>query len=138
MKTPKLFVDTNIVLDWLGRRAPFYEYANALFRMGEQGKVELLISTVSFVFVEYALTKQLGLPKSLKAINALRQLCSICENGPKEIDLSLSSPIKDFEDAFQYYTALNNGASVIITRNAKDFSVSSIPVMSAEEYVKTA
>ena len=54
----------------------------------------------------------------------------------KEIDLSLVSDKKDFEDSFQYFTALSNAARAIITRNPKDFKGSDIPVMSAEEYIK--
>lgn len=44
---------------------------------------------------------------------------------------------KDFKDAFQYFTALNNSADVLITRNPKDFDDSKIPTMSAEAFVKT-
>ena len=44
--------------------------------------------------------------------------------------------MKDLEDSFQYHTALNNSANIIITRNPKDFVDSKVPIMSAEEYVK--
>ena len=58
-------------------------------------------------------------------------------SGGKEIDLALVSDMKDFEDSFQYYTALNNSARVIITRNLKDFVNVQIPIMSAEDYIKS-
>lgn len=41
----------------------------------------------------------------------------------------------DFEDALQYQAALSAGCDCIITRNAKDFKFSVIPVCSAAEYV---
>lgn len=45
--------------------------------------------------------------------------------------------MNDFEDAFQYYTALENSANVLITRDSKGFTNAAIPVMNAEEYLKT-
>ena len=42
----------------------------------------------------------------------------------------------DLEDGIQYYVAMENYADVIITRNKKDFKLSTIPVMTAEEYLK--
>ena len=53
----------------------------------------------------------------------------------KIIDLSLNSDFKDFEDAIQYFTALENKIGIIITRNLKDFKLSKIPVMNADDYL---
>ena len=91
---------------------------------------------MSFISTEYILRKQIGMGKAKQALAAIRTISEVCTSGAKEIDLSLVSSIKDFEDAFQYYTAINNSANVIITRNPKDFKKSNIPVMSAEEYLR--
>ena len=45
--------------------------------------------------------------------------------------------IKDFEDAVQYFTALQSNCSIIITRNGKDFKNATIPIMTAEEYLSS-
>jgi predicted nucleic acid-binding protein len=47
----------------------------------------------------------------------------------------LSSDFNDFEDAIQYYTALENNINTIITRNKKDFKTSKLPVLTAKEYL---
>jgi len=133
----KVFVDTNIILDWLGKRAPFFVAAQKLFKKGEDKEIELLISTVSYTTTEYILRKQIGKDSTRQALAAIRTISSVCTSGEKEIDLSIASKFKDFEDAYQYYTALNNSAKVIITRNPKDFKLSALPVMNAEEYLKT-
>lgn len=137
MKREKVFVDTNIILDWLGKREPFFKYAQALFRKSEDKEVEILISTMSYITTEYILRKQIGKQKAKQALSGIRTISKVCESGEKEIDLSLVSSMKDFEDSFQYYTALNNSAAIIITRNPKDFTNSVIPIMSAEEYIKS-
>ena len=129
-------MDTNIILDWLGKREPYFEYAKELFIKGEEKEIELLISTISFINTQYILRKQLGKDKAKLALAAIRTICKVCPGGEKEIDLALVSSMKDFEDAFQYYSALNSSADVIITRNPKDFQHAEIPIMSAEEYLK--
>ena len=53
----------------------------------------------------------------------------------KIIDLSLTSDLKDFEDAIQYYTAIENDMNIIITRNKKDFKDVDLPVLTAKEFL---
>lgn len=48
---------------------------------------------------------------------------------------TLNTDWKDYEDALQYSSALLCGADNIITRNKKDFELSTLPVYTAEEYM---
>jgi predicted nucleic acid-binding protein len=137
MKGEKIFVDTNIILDWLGKREPFFESAKELFSKAENSEIEILISTMSYISTEYILRKNIGKQSTIQALAGIRTITTVCTSGEKEIDLAIVSTMKDFEDAFQYYTALNNSAKVIITRNPKDFTNVILPVMSAEEYLKS-
>lgn len=96
----------------------------------------VLLSTMSFITIEYILRKELGKEKTLKALTGIRSITTVCSSGEKEIDLALLSGLKDFEDAFQYHTAKSNHADVLITRNIKDFKNVDLPVMTAEAYLK--
>lgn len=133
----KVFLDTNIVLDVLGKREPFFEAANNLFKLGEKGEIELQISSITFINVQYILRKEIGKEPVKTVIRGLRLLCSVCNIGEREIDLALLSDMKDFEDAVQYFTAINHNSKVIITRDTKDFKGSRLPIMTAEEYLKS-
>jgi len=133
----KVFVDTNIILDWLGEREPHFKWAKELFSKGEENEIEILVSAISFIYTQYILRKQIGKEKAKQTLAAMRTITTVCASSEKEIDLALVSSFSDFEDAFQYYSALNNSAKVIITRNPKDFKNSSIPIMNAEEYLKS-
>lgn len=53
----------------------------------------------------------------------------------KILELALASDFKDFEDAIQYHTALENHLDTIISRNKKDFKSSVLPVLTAKEYL---
>jgi hypothetical protein len=55
----------------------------------------------------------------------------------KIIDLALNFEFRDFEDAIQYYTAIENDQDIIINRNQQDFKESKIPVMTAGEFIKS-
>jgi len=40
------------------------------------------------------------------------------------------------EDGIQYFSAIDKGLKIILTRNLKDFKTADISVMTAEEYLK--
>lgn len=133
----KIFVDTNIVIDLLAVREPFYKEAKQIFQLAEKNKIEIQLSSITFVNIKYILRKQIGKEQAKNVVQGIRLITSVCNVGEKEIDLALISDMKDFEDAVQYYTAVNNKSKVIITRNTKDFKKSELPVMTAEEYVSS-
>ena len=130
----RLFLDTNIVVDLLEGREPFCYDAAQLFIMAHDKKVELLVSPMTFSTASFLLRKH-G-PKGVhNLLSNLRQLVSVTISDERTVDDSIASQFKDFEDAMQYYTALNAKAEIIITRNGKDFTASNLPVMTATEYI---
>ncbi len=70
-------------------------------------------------------------------IRKFKVLVNVLPLDDKIVDLALNSEFKDFEDAIQFYTAIENGQDLIITRNQQDFKESKIPVMTAEEFIKS-
>ena len=132
----KIFVDTNIVLDFLCTRAPFSKYAAQLFSLAEKKKFIICISTLSFTTVHYFLLKQLGREKARNILSQFKVLITILPIDEHIIDMALTSDFKDFEDAVQYYCAISENISVFITRNIKDYMKAKITVMSAEDFLK--
>jgi hypothetical protein len=74
--------------------------------------------------------------KSGKILLKFKVLVEVLPVNDKIIDLSLVSGFKDFEDAIQYYTAIENDMDLILTRNKKDFKNSILPVLTAREYLR--
>ena len=132
----KLFVDTNIVLDLLAQRADFFQEAQELFTRADLNKVELTISALTFANTHYILSKHLKLEETRKILNKFKVLVKVAPVDDKIIELALASEFKDFEDAIQYYSALESKAQIIITRNKKDFKHAKIPIMTAKEYIR--
>lgn len=131
----KVLVDTNIVLDLLAKREEFYKDAQLLFTMADQKKVTLFISALTVANVNYILTKVHGKDVARKILMQFKVLVDILAFDEKITELALASDFSDFEDAIQYYSALENGLNIIITRNKKDFKNSALPVFTAGEYI---
>ena len=131
----RILVDTNVVLDLLGKRESFLKEAQELFTLGDKGKVKLFVSALTFANTYYILSQQLKISSARKVLRQFKVLVEVVPIDDKVIELALDSEFKDFEDAIQYYSAIENGVRIIITRNQKDFKHSKIPVLSAKEYL---
>ena len=132
----KLLVDTNVVLDLLAKREPFYDSTAKLFSLADKKKVTLSISSLTFANTNYVLTRLKTADKSREILRRFRVLVKVLSLDDKVIDLALNDlNFRDFEDGLQYYSALENGQEMIITRDLSDFKESRIPVMTPEEYL---
>lgn len=132
----RLLIDTNIVLDLLARREPFYNYAAQIFSLADKHKVLLSVSSLSFATAYYILSKSLQREEVRDILRRLKILVRVFALNDKIIELALNdSAFEDFEDGLQYHTAVENNQDIIITRNQKDFKKSTIPVMNANEYL---
>jgi len=131
----KLFVDTNIVLDLLQKREDFFEEAQELFTLADRKKVKLFISSLTIANTHFLLSKHYNSYEARKILAKFKVLVEVLVLDNKIIDLALVSDLKDFEDAIQFYTAIENNANIIITRNKKDFKKQNIPILTAKEYL---
>lgn len=131
-----LFLDTNIAIDLLSKREPFYDAAAILFTLGDRKQVKLYISSLSFSTIYYLLRRQMGAEKAMDVLQRFRILVHILPVKDTTVDKALNSDFTDFEDAIQYYSAIENGIKVIITRNVKDYKASTVPVITPDEFLK--
>lgn len=132
-----IFLDTNVILDLLGERVPFFDSIAKVATLADQKKLAIIVSPLSFTTIDYVLNKYESSESVLNKLRKFKIICEICEVNEETIDKALNSNFKDFEDAVQYFTALQSNCSIIITRNGKDFKNSTIPIMTAEEYLSS-
>jgi Predicted nucleic acid-binding protein, contains PIN domain len=132
----KVFVDTDIVLDLLTKREPFYSAAAKVFSLAADKEIDLYISPVLISNLFYILRKVLGREEAINAIRKLRVLVRVVTIDEEIVDLVLSSNFKDIEDGFQYYGALQDEIGILLTRNTKDFVGKEIVIMNCEEFIE--
>jgi predicted nucleic acid-binding protein len=133
-----LFIDTNIVLDLLAKREPFYESSAKLFSLADRNVIQLSVSSLTFANTNYVLSKLKSTSEAKEILRKFKLLVHIVSLSEKIVDLALNnSAFKDFEDGLQYYSAIESNQDIIITRNQKDFKSSLLSIMSAEEFLST-
>jgi len=133
----KAFVDTDIILDLLSKREPHYIHAAKLFTLIDQHEIIAFTSPLVFANLHYLLRKLTSNLSALKSLRKLKTLINILPIDERVTEQSLNSEFKDFEDAIQYFTAVNNGINLILTRNKVDYKKSKVPISTAEEFIKT-
>jgi predicted nucleic acid-binding protein len=131
-----VFVDTNIIIDLLAKREPFYKDAQVLFTLSDKKEIQLYISSLSFANAYYSIVKHHKDIDTKKYLAKFKVLVKILPLEDKAIELALASDFNEFEDGLQYFIAMENESDIIITRNKKDFKNSKIPVMTAGEYIR--
>jgi predicted nucleic acid-binding protein len=130
------FLDTNIILDFLGNRRPFGKYALEIFSHSLTKKIQLWTSANSVTTAYYILEKDLGHQSAKEKIGDLLKYIFIQPVLKEDLFTAIVSKFKDFEDGVQHSCAIRHGKiNAIITRNTKDFKNSQIPIISPEEIV---
>ena len=131
-----IFLDTNVIIDFLADRRPFSLTAAEIFNASLLGNVKIYISAVSYNNIYYILRQSLSHNETIKLLEELSEMTEIVDVTKTIIKKSLKSEFKDFEDAIQYNCALAiNKIDFIVTRDSKDFRKSSLPVMNPQEAI---
>ena len=134
----KIFIDSDVVIDFFTDRKPFANPASEIFELNEQGKIQLYLSAASVNNIYYIVRRFLGHKETLKVIEELTEMTEIVGTTKKEILQALKNDFKDFEDSIQYSCAVTiKGLEAILTRNVKDYSNSKIAIFTPENYLKT-
>jgi predicted nucleic acid-binding protein len=120
MKLPIVFFDTDVLLDVLIRSDQFPDSARVLANV-ELGNMIGCTSPVVLTNAYYVLCRVQGRAVGLKALRKLRALLSVVEIDQQIFDQALASDLKDFEDAVQFYAAVQHRADFLVTRNCADY-----------------
>lgn len=133
----KVFLDTNILLDVIAKREPFFDPAARIWTLAEQNSLDAHISAISFNNIYYIVRKAENHARAIKALRMLRDIFSSVAPDQRILDQALDSDIKDFEDAIQYFSAHHARVEYLITRNPDDFPSGSLAILTASEFMAT-
>jgi predicted nucleic acid-binding protein len=132
----RVFIDTDVILDLLLARQPFFPAATRLFLLVQAEEIQGCVSPLIFSNLFYILRKQMPAPAALSALRKLKLLTRVLPVDERTIDLALASSFTDFEDAVQYYAASSCGVDAIVTRNKRDYKTATLPILTAQECVE--
>lgn len=132
-----VLIDTDVILDFLFDREPFAEYATEILNRCEEKKITGFTTPVIICNVYYLLRKTAKHQSIIEKIKQLLSIIQITEIDKEIVFDALNSNFKDFEDALQNFSAVQNGKiNIILTRNIKDFKKSDLAVLTPETYLK--
>ena len=124
----KVLIDTNIILDVLEKREPFFEDSYRIIQLGLEGDIDTIMSAGAVTDVYYLIRQFLKDPvKARESIFVLSNFIKICSSASDDITKALVLFIPDFEDAVLAVIAKREKADFIITRNEEDFVNSPVP-----------
>ena len=132
----KVFFDTNILIDVLANRQPFYEDSAALWTLSERRTITGLVSVLTFTNTFYIVRRLTDLKTARRALTLIRDSFTPVACDGEIINQAISSRFGDFEDAVQYMSATQIGADCLVSRNVSHFPGSGgCPVLTPAEFL---
>jgi predicted nucleic acid-binding protein len=133
-----IFIDTNVIIDFLGNRESFSNAATELFNLYADNKKKIFVSATSYTNIYYLLHKQIKSHKKvISLLSILFEITELIDINAGIIRQSLDSEFSYFEDAVQFYGALSNKKiDIIVSRDKKGFKKSTLPVLDVEQTLR--
>lgn len=136
MACKSIFLDSDVLLDFLEGREPFFKNAADVIQLIATGEIKGFTSPIIVANIYYLLRKKHGDAQTRAVLQALTSYIRILPVEEVVVKAALQSDFTDFEDALQHEAALISGkVEVILTRNLKDYKKAKLPVMTPEGFL---
>lgn len=133
----KYLIDTNIILDVLLGREPYYDDSAKVLNLSGKKDITLYVTASSITDIYYIANQTLRNKEEVKVLLIkLLKVVFIAGVSEDEIRNALALSWRDFEDSVQYSAALIQGMDGIVTRNPKDYKAAEIEVWSPEDFLR--
>ena len=130
------FIDSDVIIDFLGDRKPFAKAASRIFINAQNKEIKLYTSGNSVNITYYILCKTIPEKAARSLIPVLLKYVHVIPVTEKILTEASLSEFKDFEDAVQHFSAISEAKiTAIITRNVKDFKKSRLRVINSDEFI---
>lgn len=133
----RVFADANILVSVLNKEYPLYSTTARIISLADHKKFTIYTSPVCLAIAFYFSEKKSGTELAKQKISLLASKLSITNIGKREVEQALANKkVNDFEDGMQYYAAIENKCTVILTQDTNDYYYSTIEVLNAEDFLK--
>ena len=132
----KILFDTNVILDVMILRPPFYKASALLLAEVEKKNLDGYLCPTTVTTLYYLTKKVKGKNTATGQIGNLLKIFKVSVVDKSCLESAMFSQIQDYEDAVLHESALREGIEGIVTRNIKDFRKAQIPVYDPDELLK--
>lgn len=133
----RILVDTNVLLDYLLIREPFYEDAEKIVHACVEGTIKGCIAAHSISNMFFILRKDYNTKERREVLSSL---CAIFDvegiDKAKLLSALQNEDFSDFEDCLQMECAKAYNAEYIVTRNLSDYKTSEIQAILPRDYLE--
>lgn len=134
----RVFIDANVLVSVLNKEYPLFTYSARVLSLADDKQFTLVTSPVCLAIAFYFAEKRHGSKLAKKKMELLLAHIGVTQLGEEEALLAIKNKkASDFEDAMQYYSALNYGCDCIVTEDVGDYYFSEIEVLSSESFLRT-
>ncbi|NET55263.1 MAG: PIN domain-containing protein [Symploca sp. SIO2E6] len=132
----RVLIDTNIILDFLLQREPFFQDAELLFQAIDSGKIVGYATASTLTDIFYIARRHTqSIEQARQAVSLTLTAMEICSVNRAVLESAFGSGLADFEDAIQIACAVSQRVDAIVTRDMQGFISSSVPVLSIQEII---
>jgi predicted nucleic acid-binding protein len=131
-----VLLDTNIVLDFVLVRTPFFVEADEIFTRLQNNEFKAFVSPITPINVFYTTRKEIDRATAFLAVESLLKSVQITKSNNQTYQNALSINFKDYEDAVQHESAIAENLDAIVTRNTKDFVNATMKIYSPNEFLE--
>lgn len=133
----KVFLDANLLLEYLLKRQK-YDEVKAIFKLAENHKIKLYISSSILHVITYFMSKFIGVSQTKITLLKLMEVVKIIDGDHESAKKALNSNFNDLEDAIQYYIAIKHKMDFILTydKDFQKFSLEDFPIVDVRNLIK--
>lgn len=132
----KVLLDTDVILDFILQRQPFYAEAEEIFVLLANNDFEAYVCDITILNIFYIARKQFDTIQIRAEIFKLLQIVNICSADHQVLRKALTSPISDYEDAVQNEVAVKENLNAIVTGNTRDFTNSKLEIYAPDAFIQ--
>lgn len=131
----KVFLDTNVVIDFYAKREDFFLPASVIIDLAHKKRIDIVVSSLTFVNAFFILRKTYHKDNLYSKLSKLAGICIITKIDEEIIKSCLQDEVADFEDAVQCASAKTADIDVIITRNPNHFKDFDVKIQTPSEFL---
>lgn len=132
-----VLIDTNVILDILEKREPFYAESSKVLSLCASKKIMGCIALHSISNIFYILRKHYSAEDRRRLLLGILKFLQVANASHENVIHALErNDFADFEDCLQDECAIQSHADYIITRNTSDFSSSNIPAITPFDFLE--
>ena len=133
-----VYVDVNVFLDFACKSRDADDKLNAkeFFALVYYKTFRACTNASTLAISKPFIRREFAEKHAKEKITEIVKLLEIAPSNQKIVDEALASDFWDWEDALHYFSAIHHGADCIITRNAKDFKHSKIPILTPKQFIQ--